>query len=141
MLAYLLPLTLVIASNTLYQICAKSLPEEVNPFASLTLTYLVAAAVTAVVFFATAGGTSLFQEYSKANWTSYVLGAVIVGLEVGMIYCYKAGWPVSTLMIVQCAVLAIVLLGVGRLLYGEVISLNKVVGLLICLAGLYVINR
>ena len=33
------PLALVVASNVAYQICAKSVPGGMNPFASLTITY------------------------------------------------------------------------------------------------------
>ncbi|MCQ2550124.1 MAG: hypothetical protein MJ134_08820 [Lachnospiraceae bacterium] len=67
-------------------------------------------------------------------------GIRIVGLEVGFIYAYKAGWPVSAAQIVQAAVLAIFLIFVGFFLYKEAITWNKIVGILICLAGLGLIN-
>lgn len=35
MFKYIWPLLLVVLSNTFYQICAKSVPEKMNPFASL----------------------------------------------------------------------------------------------------------
>ena len=112
MFSYIWPIALVIGSNIIYQICAKSVPEGMNPFASLTVTYLVAAALSAVMFFVLEGGGSLVKEYGKLNWAPFVLGLVIVGLEVGWIYAYKAGWPVSTGFIVQSAVLAVALLAV-----------------------------
>lgn len=74
------------------------------------------------------------------NWASYVLGMVIVGLEVGFIYAYKAGWQVSTAAIVQSSFLAVLLIPVGALLYRETITWNKIVGILICLVGLVFIN-
>ena len=40
MLSYIWPIALVIFSNILYHICAKSAPEGVHPFAALTVTYL-----------------------------------------------------------------------------------------------------
>ena len=36
-------MALVIVSNVAYQICAKSVPQGMNAFASLTVTYLVGA--------------------------------------------------------------------------------------------------
>lgn len=51
------------------------------------------------------------------------------------------GWPVSTLSTVQSAFLALALIIVGALLYKEEISLNKVIGIVICLIGLYFINK
>lgn len=34
-MSYIWPMALVVTSNIVYQICAKSVPEEINPFASL----------------------------------------------------------------------------------------------------------
>ncbi len=140
MLAYIWPLMLVVLSNVLYQICAKSVPETMDPFASLTVTYAVGAAVSLILYFALNQNADLLQEYRRLNWSSIVLGIVIVGLEVGFIYAYKAGWPVSTAQIVQAAVLAVILIFVGRGLYGEVITVKKIIGALVCLAGLVLIN-
>ena len=143
MFAYLWPIGLVIISNVMYQVCAKEVPAEMNAFASLTVTYAVAAVSSLIFFFLLGGsssGTGLIGEYSKINWAPFVLGVVIVGLEVGWIFAYKAGWEVSTGFIVQSAVLAILLLVVGFCLYHEALTWNKVVGVVICLIGLVFIN-
>ena len=41
MFYYVWPIVLVVLSNTMYQICTKSVPSDMNPFASLSVTYLV----------------------------------------------------------------------------------------------------
>ncbi|MCQ2456410.1 MAG: hypothetical protein MJ096_03550 [Clostridia bacterium] len=69
-----------------------------------------------------------------------MLGLVIVGLEVGWIYAYKAGWQVSTGSVVQAAFLAVTLILVGALLYREPVTWNKIVGIAVCLVGLVFIN-
>ena len=51
MFAYLWPIVLVIISNVMYQVCAKEVPSEMNAFASLTVTYVVAA-IASVMFWA-----------------------------------------------------------------------------------------
>lgn len=79
-------------------------------------------------------------EYQKLNWAPIVLGVVIVGLEVGWIYAYKAGWQVSTGFIVQSAFLSTALIFVGYLLYHEALTWNKLAGIGICLVGLVLIN-
>ena len=140
MFSYVWPIALVVFSNTLYQICAKEVPGGVNAFATLTVTYLVGALASGVLFFVTGNGASLLQEYGRLNWASFLLGLVIVGLEAGWIYAYKAGWPVSTAFIVQSAILAGFLLLAGYLLYHEPLAWNKIAGVVICLIGLYVIN-
>ena len=140
MLSYIWPIALIVLSNTLYQICAKSVPERMDPFASLTVSYLVGAAASGVLYYTLGNHTGLLKEYGKLNWAPIILGIVIVGLEAGYIFAFKAGWQVSTAQIVQSAVLAVVLLFIGWLLYREALTWNKIVGIVICLIGLVFIN-
>ena len=140
MLNYIWPIALVVISNTVYQICAKEVPANVSPFASLTVTYLVGAVVTAVMHFLTHPGEDILKQATQMNWAPYVLGVVIVGLEVGWVYAYKAGWQVSTGAIVQSAFLAVALIFVGALVYREPITWNKITGIVICIMGLVFIN-
>lgn len=140
MFSYIWPVALVITANVFYQICAKSVPHEIDPFASIIVTYLVGAAVSTLLYFVLGPGESLAKEFGKLNWAPFVLGFAIVGLEAGWIYAYKAGWQVSTGFIVQSAFLAIVLLFVGYFLYHEALTWNKILGIVICLIGLVFIN-
>ena len=140
MFNYIWPIALVILSNVVYQICTKTVPKEMDPFASLTVTYIIGAIASAVLYFILGKNGNLVKEYSKLNWAPFALGIVIVGLEVGWIYAYKAGWQVSTGFIVQSAVLAVMLLIVGYFLYREAFTWNKVLGVVICLIGLVFIN-
>lgn len=140
MLNYILPIGLVVLSNVAYHICAKSVGADVNPLATLTITYLVGAVASAILFFVFNKGESLFHEYSKLNWAPFALGIAIVGLEAGYLLAYKAGWQVSTASMVQSAFLAVALLFVGWLVYKEALSWNKLVGIVLCLVGLVFIN-
>ena len=140
MLSYFWPIVLVVLSNVVYQICAKSVPKGMDPLASLTITYLVGAVASGVLYFILNRNGNLIQEYGKLNWAPIILGIVIVGLETGWIYAYKAGWQVSTGFIVQSAFLAVVLIFVGYLLYHEALTWNKIVGVAICIVGLIFIN-
>jgi drug/metabolite transporter (DMT)-like permease len=140
MITYIFPVVLIIVSNIVYQICAKSVPASVNPLASLTVTYTVGAVASAVLYFLLNKNADLLREYQHLNWAPFVLGIVIVGLEAGFLYAYKAGWPVSTVTVVQSAFVAVALLVIGYFFYREQITWNKVVGILICLVGLGFIN-
>lgn len=141
MFSYVWPIALVVLSNVVYHICAKSLPAAMNPLASLTVTYLVGAAASATLFCLLNKNASLLKEYAHMNWAPVLLGLAVVGLEMGVICAYKAGWPVSTASIVQSSFLAVALIFVGFFLYREALTWNKVVGILICLVGLGFINR
>ena len=140
MINYLWPLALVVLSNVFYQICAKSVPEGMNPLASLTITYVIGAVSSFVLYYALNRDANIIREYGRVNWAPFALGVVIVGLEVGYIFAFKAGWPISTAQIVQAAALAVILIFVGCLLYNEAITWNKIAGIIVCLAGLALIN-
>ena len=76
------PIALAVFADVFYQICSKSTPVSLNPFASLTITYLVGAALSALIFFMTGGG-NLLAEWKEINWTTFVLGLAIVGHHLG----------------------------------------------------------
>lgn len=141
MFNYVWPIVLVVLSNVVYQICAKSIPDNVNPFASLAITYIVGAVCSIAMYFVMDKQANIIKEVAKMNWASYVLGLVVVGLEVGFVYAYKAGWQVSTASVVQSSFLAVILIFVGWLLYKEALTWNKLVGVAICLVGLAFINH
>ena len=140
MIAYIWPVALIVLSNTMYQICAKSVSDKMDPMASLTVTYLIGAVLSGGLYFLL-GGRSLMQEYRRLNWAPLALGVAIVGLEVGSIFAYRAGWQVSTKYVMQSAFISVALLVIGYLVYHEALSWSKVLGMAICLAGLFLMNR
>lgn len=135
------PIVLIVVSNIFYNICSKSTPTGLNPFAALTVTYVIGAAVSAFAFFILNPGESLVQQYRHLNWSTFVLGLSVVGLEAGSIYMYKAGWNISTGQLVYSSILALCLIVVGCFYYHETITVTKVVGILVCLVGLFLINK
>ena len=135
------PIALIVLSNLFYHFCSKETPASINPFASLTVTYLIGAVVSAVMYYVLNRGGNLLQEYKSLNWSSIVLGIAIVGLEVGSIYMYKVGWDVSRGYLVHSIILAVCLVFIGALAYHETISLTKIAGILVCILGLFLINK
>lgn len=140
MWTYIWPIALAVISNVFYHICSKSSPNNVDPFATLTVTYLVGALTSLVCYYVIGNRGNLISEYKHLNWAPFVLGFVIVGLEVGFIYAYRNGWSVNTASVVQSAFLAVILLFVGYFIFKESITWNKVVGMVVCLVGLVLIN-
>ena len=134
------PILLIILSNTIYNICTKSTPGNVNAFGALMITYITAAILTAIIFVFLVKPENVVSELGKINWTSVVLGMAIVGLELAYIFAYRAGWKVSSASLVANIGLAIVLIFVGALLYGENISLKQIIGIFVCCGGLFLIN-
>jgi len=138
---YLWPVLMVVAGNTFYNICAKATPGGVNAFASLIITYLTSTAITIALFFLSSGRQSLLAEIQKADWTSVAFGVSLVVLEVGFIMMYRAGWDISVGPMVANITLSCVLVVIGVLLYHEVITPTRLLGILLCLIGLYFVNK
>lgn len=135
------PILLAAFSDIFYQICAKSMPATLDPLAGLPITYMVGAVVSAILYFVLNKGGDIIAEWAKVNWTSFILGVAIVGLEVGSMYIYKVGWPVNTGYMVKSIILAIALIAVGYFIYKENFSLTKAAGIAVCLFGLYLLNK
>jgi len=135
------PILVVVASNTVYNICTKSTPEGVNGFASLAITYGVAAACSVAMFYLTAEQKNLVAELGKTNWTAWLLGLSVVGLEFGFICMFRAGWKISNGQLVASVGLSCVLLVVGLLLYREVITMRQIIGVAVCAVGLAMIAK
>lgn len=138
---YAFSIFLIVMSNVLYNIVTKLTPTKVNPFASLFVTYLVAAVVTLIAYQINKSDRTFLQSLKDLNWSSYVLGFVIVGLESGYIVAYRAGWNISIGSLVANISLAILLIPVGLFFFKEDFSVNKVIGVTLCVIGLIVINQ
>ena len=135
------PVLVVVGANILYHISAKSTPEGIDLFASLTITYIIAGIVSFGMFLITSENKNILQEMSKANWATYVLSATIVFLEFGYLMVYRVGWPVSIASLLSNLVVACVLLFVGLLFYKEAISARQLVGCVVCAAGLLLVSK
>ena len=140
-LSMLWPILLMVGSELFYHVCAKSTPSEIHPLASLSVTYLIGAVVSAMLYFVLNRGGNMLHEWSHINWAAFLLGIAIVGLEFGSLSMYKVGWTVSTGPVTKsvCAMIALTLLGI--LVYHDALTTNKVVGVMLCLAGIIFINK
>lgn len=140
MWSMLYPIIIIVAANTIYNICTKSTPSEMNSFAALFVTYIVAAVISFIMFFATSKDKNVFTEFTKINWAPFLLGIVIVGLELGYIIAYRNGWKMNTVSVTANITLAVVLIFVSFVFYKESITVKQVIGMFLCAGGLALIS-
>jgi uncharacterized membrane protein len=134
-------LSVAVVATVAYHIILKLTPAAANPFLSLAVTY---AAVTLlfVGVYAFAPGTSPLRESLQAlNWTAIALAVAILLLDLGYLMLYRAGFDVSLGQLVTQSAAALVLVIVGVAIFREKLTLVNVVGILLCVAGLWLINR
>ena len=141
MFMYVFPIVLIVTSNIVYNVCQKSTPQSANPFSALLITYLTAAVLTLVAYPFYKTDKGFFQSFNDLNWTSFALGVAIVGLELGYLLAYRAGWNIGVGSLVANIILAIVLIPIGILFYKEGFAITQILGAAFCLVGLILINR
>ncbi len=141
MLNYFWPIMLVVGANIIYNLCAKSIPSDSQPFASLIITYLTAGALSILLFFTTSENKNLVSEMHKTNWTAFLFGVSIVLLELGYIYVYRVGWKMGTGSLIANILLACILLAIGVFFYKETITAQQMFGILLCIIGIILINK
>jgi len=141
MIRYYFPVALVVMTNAIYHICAKGIPKQLNPMISIMVTYLIGATFAAAMFLITDPGKDVLGQVRLVNWAPILLGFVLVGLELGFILLYRAGWDISIGSLVCNIALAMVMIVIGYLFYKEHLSANQFIGIILCVAGLIFVNK
>ncbi len=131
------PLLLVVLSSVGYQVGLKEVSGVGDPMISLMVTYLAASAVSFVIyFFQSLGKESFLRGVLSVNASALGLGLAIVGIEVGTLFMYMAGWAVNVAFVVANSLIVAALMVTGFLLYKEKLSLRQLIGVGISLAGI-----
>jgi len=141
MFMYVFSILLIVVSNIVYNVCQKSTPQNANPFSALLITYLTAAILTVIASLFYRSDKGFLQSFNELNWTSVALGVAIVGLELGYLMAYRAGWNISVGSLVANIILALMLIPIGVLFYKEVFAVNQIIGVVFCMVGLLLINK
>ena len=132
---------LVVAGNVAYHLGLKQVPRDVHPLAPLVVLFATAAVTALAAWPLAARGLTLRGELGKLNWTPFVVGVAIVGIELGFVLAYRAGWRISAASLTANLVIAAALVAIGVLAYGETLTASKLAGLALCAAGLWFLNR
>ena len=135
-----LALAIAVTGQVLYHVTQKSVAPGAHPIVSLVVFYLVAAMATLPLFGLFPMADSLAAEMGKLNWAVVGVAISIVLIEVGFLLAYRAGGELSTAFVTTAAVVAISMLAIGALFFGETSSVTKVGGVALCLAGIGLIS-
>ena len=138
---FYLSLAIAVLANVLYHVAQRSVPPGVHPLASLFANYAVALVGTALLLPFFPSSAPLGASLRALNWASVAVGVAIVGVELGFLLAYRAGWNVSLAAVTSGTVLAVLLIPVGVLLFRERLSATNLLGIVLCVAGLVLVSR
>lgn len=140
MFLFYFSIILAICSSALYHFVAKSTPANVNFTVSLLVTYAVAFVVTLFTIFFFPAQDGITTELKKLNWASIGLAVAVVGIEFGFLLVYRAGWNLGIAAVLTNVVASLILVPVAILIFKDKISWVNIAGILVCLAGLVMLN-
>ncbi len=130
---------IAITSVVTYQLCMKTIPQDLNPISALVTIFSTALVCTLITarFVPVDVSSWSFAEFS---WTAVFVGVAIVGVELGYLLMYRTGWPLAAAPLVVMGSAAVVLTPIGFLVFRQPWSSRYVIGLALCLYGLYLLS-
>ena len=140
-MGYYFPPILIVLGLVIYQISQKSTDQNANPFVVVIMAYLVGIAVCALAYF-------LFPKQETASlpmvktvvWSALGIGLGAAAIEIGFMLAYRAGWNLSLLPVSVNVCGAVVLILIGIFAFRETLSIEKILGVLLCIGGLVLIT-
>jgi len=131
-------LLLAAAGSVIYHLSIKQVPEGLNPFFSLAVSYCAAMLLCLMGMWWLPAGQ---RNIGSLNWSCLGVALGIFGIEVGFLLAYRAGWNLGYAALSANVLTTLLLLPLGYLLFQEQASPGRIAGLVLCAAGLWMVVR
>lgn len=139
MTAKLLTIGLVVAALVGYQIAQRTMPTGANPFAVVAIAYLLGIIGCVVLAPRVGKPIGLDDAALLKHWPIWLLAGSVVGIEIGYLLAYRAGWPLATSTGVTYTATMVLLALIGATFFSEGISLRQAAGLVLAMAGVWLL--
>ena len=138
---YYLAILLATLSATAYQVVQKSVPSGAHPLLTVAAAYLIGALVCILLLLFFPLSQGLYVALRQLDWTTLALAVTIIGIEVGYLLAYRAGWNIGVASLISNSTVAMLLIPVSLFWFRETLSVRQIVGIGLCLVGLVLINK
>ena len=128
-------------SAAAYQVVQKNMPSNAHPLLSVAVAYLIGALLCLLLLPFFPLGSSLGVALRQLNWTTAALAVTIIGIEVGYLLAYRAGWNIGIASLLSNSTVAMLLIPISLIWFREQLSIRQMIGIALCLTGLVLINR
>ncbi|POA98032.1 hypothetical protein C2134_15185 [Chromobacterium sinusclupearum] len=135
---YMAALLLAVAGSVMYHLAIKQMPAEANPFFSLAVSYGLAMTLCLFGLWWLPTGQ---RGMAALSWSSLGVALGILGIEMGFLLAYRAGWNIGYAALSSNVLTTALLLPIGYYLFRESISLGRLAGLGFSLLGLWMLLR
>ena len=140
-MSYFFPPILIVLGLVIYQISQKSTDQNANPFLVVIMAYLIGiAACIGAYFLFPKQETASFPMMKTVVWSALGIGLGAAAIEIDFMLAYRAGWNLSLLPVSVNVCGAVLLILIGIFAFRESLSIEKIVGVLLCIGGLVLIT-
>ena len=136
-----LPLLLAVAGSLLYHMAAKSIPKGIDPAAALIGVYATALGGSLLTYTVLKSGPVSLQISRFWHPTVALVGLGALLIELGFLLAYRGAWPVSVASVIANALVAVMLVPLGAIVFGEAITIDRALGVVLCLIGVSLLQR
>lgn len=136
-----LPILLTVFGGVCYHIAQKSIPKTANPLFAIIIAYITGMLICFSLLLFFPSTKSLSDTVKELDWSMFLVGIGAVMIEVGFLLVYRTGWDIGTTGTLIGVSISVLLLPVGILVYKESISNWNLIGVVLCLLGLFLISR
>jgi drug/metabolite transporter (DMT)-like permease len=135
------PLMLAVCGSLVYHMSAKSIPKSVDPAAALIGLYATALAGSVLTYAVLKPGPVSFRVDAYWHPTVAAVGIGALIIELGFLLAYRGAWPVSSASVIANALVAVILVPLGALVFREPITVERAIGVVLCLLGVTLLQR
>ena len=139
MTSKLLIIALIVASLVGYQLAQRAMPAGANPFTVIAIAYLLGIIACGVLAPAVGRPIGLTDATLLRHWPIWVLAGSVVGIELGYLLAYRAGWPIAITTGITYTATMFVLAVIGTICFSEGFSPRRVAGIVLAMGGVWLL--
>ena len=123
--------------NFSYHIGQKALPSNANPMVLLMVIYAIAFSFCAALLPFFRGTETLSVMNLLSIWQIWLVALGVLLIEIGFLLAYRSGGSVQWSGVAVNGAAALLLIPVAIFVFRESLSLEKIIGIVTTLVGLY----
>jgi drug/metabolite transporter (DMT)-like permease len=132
------PLVIVIVSGVLYHL-AQKIGSTSRPWPMLAVAYGAAFVIALVL--ALVRNDIDRSHPGRESLVGLLLGLSAFGIEAGLFFVYRAGWPFASASVISSVVVTVVLAAIGLFAFGEHLTAMRAAGIVFAMFGAALIAR
>jgi len=130
-------LVVVIVSGIVYHLAQKA-GSSGRPWPMLAVAYGVAFAIGLAMAVASEDGRT---PSARERGIGVVLGLAMFGIEAGLYFVYRAGWPLASASVIANVAVTAALAAIGIIVFGDQLTAQRAIGLVLAVSGAALIAR